>query len=247
MNRTCIACDAPIGHRSRLVKTCSTACSQWARKHPGSPRPTRRCGACDKSLEGRGPQTKFCDKRCQWWASKHPGIPFPTGRTCEGCGENIDHLNLQARTCSNACQRWKDSHPDGRLRNAPKTCATCDGPIVGRRVDTTFCSTICRERDPRHAERSRDKARKRRAVVRGAKADEPVRAVDVFERDNWTCQICSLPIDRSAPWPYPMSPSIDHVIPLSRGGMHSMANLRAAHLRCNLQKGATIDALERAG
>lgn len=34
-----------------------------------------------------------------------------------------------------------------------------------------------------------------------------------------------------------MSPSIDHVIPLSRGGAHAMGNVQSAHLRCNSSKG----------
>jgi len=33
-----------------------------------------------------------------------------------------------------------------------------------------------------------------------------------------------------------MSVSLDHIVPVSLGGMHSMANVQCAHLFCNLSK-----------
>jgi hypothetical protein len=54
------------------------------------------------------------------------------------------------------------------------------------------------------------------------------------------CPLCGLPLDRSKPWPHPQSASIDHIIPLSRGGAHVDANCQPAHLKCNQSKGTTI-------
>jgi len=36
--------------------------------------------------------------------------------------------------------------------------------------------------------------------------------------------------------PHPLSASIDHIIPLSRGGTHVEGNVNGVHLRCNIQK-----------
>lgn len=33
-----------------------------------------------------------------------------------------------------------------------------------------------------------------------------------------------------------MRPSIDHIVPLSQGGTHELANVQLAHYRCNLSK-----------
>jgi HNH endonuclease len=38
--------------------------------------------------------------------------------------------------------------------------------------------------------------------------------------------------------PDPLSKSLDHLIPLSRGGTHEPANVSLAHLRCNVSRGA---------
>lgn len=60
---------------------------------------------------------------------------------------------------------------------------------------------------------------------------------EVFERDRWVCQICKRKVDPSIKWPDPMSPSLDHIVPLSAGGPHSRANCRLAHLSCNSARG----------
>jgi len=63
---------------------------------------------------------------------------------------------------------------------------------------------------------------------------------EVFERDGWRCGLCGEPIDKGIAWPDPMSASLDHVVPISRGGKHSRANAQAAHLTCNVHKGASL-------
>lgn len=78
---------------------------------------------------------------------------------------------------------------------------------------------------------------RRRALVVQARTDEMFAPLDVHTRDGWTCQLCHEPIDPSITWPHSKSPSIDHVIPLSRGGAHAMANVQSAHLGCNSSKG----------
>lgn len=45
-------------------------------------------------------------------------------------------------------------------------------------------------------------------------------------------------ISHSLRYPDPMSASVDHVMPLSQGGHDDAANKRAAHLVCNVRRGA---------
>jgi 5-methylcytosine-specific restriction endonuclease McrA len=78
---------------------------------------------------------------------------------------------------------------------------------------------------------------RRRALVEQAQTDETFAPIDVHKRDDWTCKICLRPIDPEIAWPDPMSPSIDHVVPLSRGGAHALSNVQSAHLGCNSSKG----------
>lgn len=66
-----------------------------------------------------------------------------------------------------------------------------------------------------------------------------VNPLRVFTRDQWICGICGLPVDRTASWPHPLSATLDHVIPMCRGGGHTYANTQCAHWRCNHRKAAT--------
>lgn len=51
------------------------------------------------------------------------------------------------------------------------------------------------------------------------------------------CGICGKPVDKSLKYPHPMSATVDHIIPLDRGGHPSdLANLQLAHFCCNRQK-----------
>ena len=60
----------------------------------------------------------------------------------------------------------------------------------------------------------------------------------VGDRDGWFCELCERHVDRDVKWPDPMSPSIDHIIPLSWNGPHRYWNVRIAHLGCNIRRGA---------
>lgn len=51
------------------------------------------------------------------------------------------------------------------------------------------------------------------------------------------CGICGKPVDFSYKFPHPLSPCIDHIIPVAKGGHPSdLANLQLAHFWCNRQK-----------
>jgi len=55
------------------------------------------------------------------------------------------------------------------------------------------------------------------------------------------CGICGKPVDFSLKFPHPLSPCIDHIIPIDRGGHPSdLSNLQLAHLTCNRAKATKI-------
>jgi 5-methylcytosine-specific restriction endonuclease McrA len=60
---------------------------------------------------------------------------------------------------------------------------------------------------------------------------------EIAERDRWKCRLCGKRVMRSRPWPDPLSPSLDHIVPLTKGGAHDPSNVQLAHLRCNTAKG----------
>lgn len=51
------------------------------------------------------------------------------------------------------------------------------------------------------------------------------------------CGICGKPVDKSLRYPHPLSPCVDHIVPIARNGHPSdISNLQLAHWTCNRQK-----------
>jgi 5-methylcytosine-specific restriction endonuclease McrA len=80
-------------------------------------------------------------------------------------------------------------------------------------------------------EKNRQYVSRRRALVRAATVGE-VDYGAILERDGMVCHICRDDI------PTLDDLHFDHVIPIARGGEHSMGNIRPAHAECNLRKHA---------
>lgn len=86
-------------------------------------------------------------------------------------------------------------------------------------------------RNRRQAQRldvyNRRRARKRDATIEHFTRDE------IIERDHSTCHLCGKLCE-------PEEIHLDHVIPLSKGGEHSRANVKVACADCNIHKGASM-------
>lgn len=71
-----------------------------------------------------------------------------------------------------------------------------------------------------------------------------------LRREEANCWLCGYPIDDSLPSTHPMSRTVDEVIPRSRSvdpkrSALDRSNCRAAHRRCNSEKGDRLVGEER--
>lgn len=101
---------------------------------------------------------------------------------------------------------------------------------------TPLCRPCAKQRT---VENYRAKCRRRRAWKLGAKAEKYTLA-EIALRDAGRCQLCHGLVDMELKHPDPWSPTIDHVLPLSRGGDDTRANVWLAHRLCNLRKGNQV-------
>lgn len=159
-------------------------------------------------------------------------------KTCthDGCGKALRARGL--------CSTHYNMRDPGRHAAKSTSCVVCTTPIArATKSDRRpVCSVACRralqfDQQPSASTgydwSSMAVSRARRL---GAKVIEPFDRETVFERDDWTCYLCRLPVLRETSAFDPASATVDHVKPLSRGGEHSVRNARTAHLRCNSAK-----------
>lgn len=69
--------------------------------------------------------------------------------------------------------------------------------------------------------------------VRARTAGVPWDFIDlrrVYEKGNGCCGICGKPVEIE-------TFTVDHIVPMSKGGPHLLDNLQPAHFSCNSQKG----------
>lgn len=80
-----------------------------------------------------------------------------------------------------------------------------------------------------------DIRQKRRASLKG-EMSEKIDLLTIYENHNWICGICGKKINKNLKHPHLKSVSLDHIIPLSKGGHHISNNVQPAHLFCNISK-----------
>jgi len=68
----------------------------------------------------------------------------------------------------------------------------------------------------------------------------------VYEKYGWTCQTCGARVRFGGLYDNPFDKtgtvcgSIDHILPVSRGGLHTLKNMRLLCRHCNCSRGADI-------
>lgn len=152
-------------------------------------------------------------------------------------GQGLCRLHYgRALNMGNFENPWDSWKPGG-------ICEICgkwmDGPKHGRR----YCSEPCnmlgwkRENPERVLELGREHVRRRRAQMRTTQV-EKFTDKDIRMAYGDVCYLCSGAINFKLKFPHPKSRSVDHVIPLSRGGSHTLENVAMTHYVCNQIKHA---------
>lgn len=254
--------DCRSSHMSDYMKTykvaivACAACGEITTHGRG--RGDGRRPACDSRCRsylrcGLWPQSKIPQTHAIK-SSKVPPDHSSRAGTCIECNESYSIRGigqLRCRSCKAlAEQRKKDQwlarvtelaecdleRRQGLPRFASGSCMYCGVWFVADRLATTNLALVryCSDRCASNASKHRRRARKRDGAV------YPVRRGWIFDRDDWTCKLCGDLILREVKTPHPLAPTLDHIIPLAKGGAHSEDNLQAAHFLCNSLKGDRV-------
>ena len=190
---------------------------------------------CSNEFDARDSRQVCCGPRCK--KLKHlAGLREKNRQAalvqCTHCsGPMSTSLATHARYCTDDCRRNAANERNRRPKRMMQ-CTRCEAEIElrGSRKYCPDCSIIAL-REARY--RCRVSYKHQLRLVKFETFDP----LEIHERDGWMCSLCESPIDPLLQYPDPLSPSIDHVIPVSTGGTHERSNVASAHLVCNLRKG----------
>lgn len=132
--------------------------------------------------------------------------------------------------CSAACLAANHPNRPRATHIAYGTCRRCATTFVRRRGRVgDFCGEVC-------AKRARKNARKH--IKRSAAGGESFTLREIAERDGWRCHLCRRRVPDREYAARPLDPTIDHLVPVSAGGLHVRENVALAHNRCNYERQA---------
>jgi 5-methylcytosine-specific restriction endonuclease McrA len=190
------------------------------------------------------PQTEWSrEKRCTQCGEVKPLEEFgfsQSGRTrvrrprpsCKKCRVKYEsgRYRLDPTPNKTRAAAWYQANRDRAITNALKSAKA--NPERVRKAKAKWSAA--------NPEVNRATVQRRRARLRGGET-EKFSDFEIFDRDGWICGICSQPIDADLKAPDPRSKSLDHVIPIAKGGDHLRSNVHAAHLSCNQSKSDRLD------
>lgn len=171
-----------------------------------------------------------------------------TNRTCEIYGCDVE---LHRKVSKGRWPKYCDEHKVSQKKayGAGSRTKICNVPNCGRLVRARGVCSMHHKRLLRAEgkmqeewdDRRRENYHRRLGRLQHPGA-ERINPLEVAKRDQWICGICGTDVDGSLEYPDPKSKTTDHIIPLSRGGLHVSINTQLAHLECNVRKGNRVDA-----
>jgi 5-methylcytosine-specific restriction endonuclease McrA len=209
------------------------------------------CAVCSIEIEPhyRGGEKLYCSERCRRQARN---LKLKTERSqtkvcanCQAtfqssvsnrnyCSKNCRVIANKNRAASKTASYYKELYPDGLKR---KICEWC-----GEELIVPAQKTLASRRYHPECSKEAERARYRIKTTKRRTKSKPSRlsADNLIREYGANCHICNEPIDLELPRTSRMGLTVDHVIPLSKGGSDELDNLRPAHWICNNRKSDKI-------
>jgi 5-methylcytosine-specific restriction endonuclease McrA len=188
------------------------------------------CWACRGVIVSGSPIDSAC---CSSVACRDSLLPvLYVDVRCDMCSRKLCRERHKSRRfCSDHCRsRW---HSSGRVRRVwmAGRCMACEVSFVaGSNRGDRYCSSECARRHRKEVER-----RRHRAAITGVPRDRYTLS-EIAVRDGFRCGLCKRRVRMDLIVPHPRAPTVDHIVPLSKGGSDLRTNLQLAHFICNSRK-----------
>lgn len=187
-------------------------------------------------------QTNFCklhninastfQSRLEKGMSIEEAISNKFNLTCEICGNNFISNRPGKKYCCKTCAN-RAAKKKGKYKKSHKAkCMVCGKEFETLRDDAKTCSKECRY--------SMDciirKDRYKKMISKG-RFDYSVTLKSVYDKFHGKCNYCGKSLNFNGDPKAKDYPTIDHMIPISKGGFHEWDNVQLLCKHCNCKKG----------
>lgn len=210
----CPICSNGFTPKRATQVCCSTKCRGKYKYQKQRVEVTKHCLHCNDEFFRKQGQSKYCSPTCR-----------------------VEHIALKGRDERKLSTSIAEAHI--RVSFCIVCNGFCEAPYQGRM--RRFCSTNCENKNQRKTPGYRAKRARRDALKRNAIFADSVDPIHILSRDNWQCYLCGVDTPASLRGTYEgNAPEVDHVIPLSKGGLHAESNLRCSCRKCNRLKSDNV-------
>lgn len=241
MIKECVVCGTPFLAKDGRNKFCSEECKalrykqkkqEWIDRRAKGKRLEKICVICGKPFK---PSQNSLQMACSVECQKEYHRSTHRKQTMQ---EYKRLLEKQKEETKLRKEREKEERQKNR-EYYKGICKVCGKEFTTLNPAQVTCSTKCG---------IRWKNRKKAKRLKGKIVDSNITLEALYKRDSGVCYICGCKCDWNdkeiTSEGYTITnakyPTIEHVIPLSKGGLHEWKNIRLACFRCNYIKNDTI-------
>lgn len=194
--------------------------------------------------KGRGRKRLCCSAQCKnkhdvnLRISKGNYYKEKTAIKCDSCNTEFWTAFEQQRFCSDSCRLTKTAATQSRVYF--HKCNDCQTQFATSRHLSGVSATAIRRCKVCQLERRRMRDRKKTLVRQKAISNPRISVLLIAKRDSYLCHLCNQIVDMDIERTDKMGATIDHILPLSKGGLDTMENVALAHWICNIRKGNRV-------
>lgn len=158
-------------------------------------------------------------------------------KVCLYCNEPFKAYAINVMYCSNDCsyQSWYEKQQGMREQHSIK-CKECSNFFTTTNQRRVFCGKRCYRK---YMDRYNEVTRRERILSNG-EVHKDISIERLIKRDKGICYLCNDKVNIHLDSNDNFYPSIEHVIPISKGGTHTWDNVKLAHRICNSIKNNSV-------
>ena len=198
----------------------------------------KKCKVCNADISHMKINAMYCSPLCRQRVEDRKRGHKPLEEHLKIVGERKkQRLEFEAN------ERQKEIEARKIARTVTKTCKWCGDEFTTDIPNKLTCSEYC--------SRKRSYKKRDKRINGYNTVDNDISLPRLYKRDLGICYLCHSKTDPTDIVRYPTYviagpryPSIDHVIPIARGGLHAWDNVKLACKQCNSTKSAEVDEQE---